>query len=280
MLRRPVHSRREPFTSPRLGGIQLNAIHWGDPGRTVLIFLHGGGANAHWWDHIAPSFADRFHVVALDFRGHGDSDKPATLEVGAFDRDLEALVESLGAPRCCLVGHSMGAHVALRHAAASSDVAAVGAIEASRGAPRRESRRARLALAARRSYPTRDEAVARFRFLPAAAGVDESLRRSIAEHSVEQEAEGRFGYKFDPRWFSLPAAAPTALDRIRCPCLLVRGSDSPLLGAEGAASLASEIPDARVVEIAGCGHNLHLERPLDAIGALWSLLRPHADPPR
>ena len=51
------------------------------------MLLHGGGANAHWWDHIAPTFADQFHVVALDFRGHGDSERPEELIPGAFNED-------------------------------------------------------------------------------------------------------------------------------------------------------------------------------------------------
>ena len=63
------------------------------------MLLHGGGANAHWWDHVAPAFAERFHVVALDFRGHGDSERSDDLAVGAFNRDLEALLAELSALR-------------------------------------------------------------------------------------------------------------------------------------------------------------------------------------
>jgi pimeloyl-ACP methyl ester carboxylesterase len=271
-----VRARSEYFTSPALDGIRLHARHWGEPGRGVLILLHGGGANLHWWDHLAPALAERFHVVALDFRGHGESDHPAELESGGFDRDLESLVRHLRASPVRLVGHSMGAHVALRHAAIHGGVAALAAIEASRGATRRDRRRARLALAARRSYRTREEAEARYRFLPDAPGADEALRRAVAAHSVRELPDGRFGYRFDPRWFSLPSSPPPPLARITCPCLVLRGADSSLLSAEGAAELAEEIPEARVVEIAEAGHNVHLERPEEVLRALWPLLLPHA----
>jgi pimeloyl-ACP methyl ester carboxylesterase len=86
-----MKSRSERFTIPELLGVHLHTLRWGDDSLPPLILLHGGGANAHWWDHVAPRLATRFHVVALDFRGHGDSDHPETLVAGAFNNDLEAL---------------------------------------------------------------------------------------------------------------------------------------------------------------------------------------------
>jgi len=253
--------RIDRFTAPSLDGVRLCAAHWGRPGSPLLVLLHGGGANHHWWDHIAPSLADCFHVVGLDFRGHGDSDHPEERYVGAFHEDLVALVEHLNASEIAIVGHSLGAHVALHHAAEHSGVRSVVAIEPSRGAGLRNRRRARLALAARRTYATREEAVARYRFLPDAPGAPEALRIAIAEHSAGREPDGRFGFKFDPGWFGLPPREPPPFDALRCPCLILRGEESSLLPRHGADALARELPDARVVDVPGCGHNLHLERP-------------------
>lgn len=245
--------------------MELSALHWGDPQSPKLVLLHGGGANAHWWDHLAPTLSRRFHVVALDFRGHGESDHTSEVEPGAFQRDLEALLEHLGGDEICLIGHSMGGHVALDHASRLAATRGVVAIEVARGAARRENRRARLALAARRSYRTREEAVERFRFLPRSPLAAESLRLAIAEHSVSQEPDGRFGFKFDPRWFSLPRSAPPDLSQVRCPVLVVRGAESGLLTADGMAELVSELPRATALEIAGAGHNVHLERPAEVL---------------
>lgn len=269
-----MEARVERFSVPEADGIALCAVHRGDPARPTVVLLHGGGANHHWWDHVAPELADRFHVVALDFRGHGDSDYPELRETGAFHRDLAALVEHLGQREVALVGHSLGGHVALHHAAAHGGVSALVAIEVSRGGVPRERRRMRLALAAHRSYRSREEAIERYRFLPESR-VPELLRRAIAEHSLRRQDDGRWSFKFDPRWFLVPPTPPPDLARVRCPCLVVRGGDSPLLTHEGARALAAELPDARVLEIPGCGHNVHLERGPEVAAAVRAHLLAH-----
>lgn len=233
-----------------------------------MILLHGGGANAHWWDHLAPSLALDHHVVALDFRGHGDSDHPVELEVGAFNLDLEALCEHLGEPEPVLIGHSMGAHVALDHASRHPGVRGLVLIDPSRGGASRSRRAARLALSLRRSYETRSEAVERLRFVPGAPHVEESLRRHIAEHSVQTEPDGRHGFKFDARWFSVPARPQPDIARVQCPTLVVRGEESQLLSAEGAAALRDELERGELVEIPGAGHHVLLDRPADLLAAL------------
>lgn len=270
----PPNQRSERFTAPALEGVTLHAIHRGPESAPKLVMLHGGGANAHWWDHVADELANGFHVVALDFRGHGDSDYPDRVETDAFARDLEGLLEHLGAPEVVLMGHSMGAHIALGAASRGPGVRAVAAIEFSRGGERGERRRARLALAARRTYSSRAEALRRFQFLPDAPTVAEELRDDIAAHSVREDSNGRFGFKFDPRWFGLGRGAAPAFERIRCPVLLVRGSNSSLLTAVGARDLLAEIPDATLVEIPGAGHNVHIERPLEVLDAVSGFLAP------
>jgi pimeloyl-ACP methyl ester carboxylesterase len=262
----------ERFTTPSLGGVFLHAIRRGEASAPLLVLLHGGGANAHWWDHLAPAFADRFHVVALDFRGHGDSDHPAEVTPGSFARDLKALLEHLGGREPILIGHSMGGHIALEHAALHDRVRALVAVEVVRGAVAGQSRRMRLALTFRRSYRTREDAIRRFQFLPPAPHASESLRASIAASSLREQPDGRFAFKFDPRWFALPAAKPPPLGNIRCPTLIVRGADSTLLSAEGAAAFAADIPGARVVVIEGGGHNLHLEQPQAFLAAANAFL--------
>ncbi|MFQ5415757.1 MAG: alpha/beta fold hydrolase [Myxococcota bacterium] len=267
-------ARSERFTVDRLDGVTLRARHFGRESDPLLVLLHGGGANAHWWDHLAPTLAENHHVVAMDFRGHGDSDYPERVEVGAFDRDLDALLDHLGDPGALLVGHSMGAHIAVGRAARCRSQRGVVAIEISRGSGRSDRRRTRLALAARRTYPTYEEAVRRFQFVPRARGVDPDLRVASARQSVLEEEDGRFGFKFDARWFSLPPADPPDFARIACPVLVIRGADSNLLTSQGTDELAALIPDSRSVAIAGAGHNVHVERPRQVLSAVESFLAP------
>lgn len=252
--------RSERFTTPELRGVFLHALLWGSDENPPLVLLHGGGANAWWWEHLAPRLASRFFVAALDFRGHGDSDHPDPLEPGAFARDLEALLDHLAVPDAALLGHSMGGHVALAHAARGGPTRALVAVEVARGAAQRDRRRMRLALAARRTHATREQALARYRLLPPSPHTGEEVRRRLAERSVRPEGE-RFGYKFDPRWFGLPPEPRPDLGGVACPALLLRGADSELLTREGAAALAAELPRARLVEIPRAGHNPHLDQP-------------------
>jgi pimeloyl-ACP methyl ester carboxylesterase len=162
----------------------------------------------------------------------------------------------------------MGAHVALDHAARHADVRGLVLIDPSRGGATRSRRAARLALSLRRSYESRSEAVERLRFVPGAAHVDESLRRQIAEHSVRQEPDGRHWFKFDPRWFGVPARPQPDASNVRCPTLIVRGEESPLLSQEGARALCDELPGGRLVEIAASGHHVLLDQPSALLDAL------------
>jgi len=237
----------------------------------VLVLLHGGGANAHWWDHIAPTLALDHHVVALDFRGHGDSERPDDLRPGAFDEDLSALLDRTCDRGCVLVGHSMGAHVALARAVVASPRGLV-LIDPARGSERRRSRRLRLALSFRRTYSTRDEAIERFRFLPDAEHASDALRLAIAAHSVEQLRDGRFGYKFDSRWFGLPPSERPDARRVACPTLVVRGEESEILSQEGARDLCAELPNGRLAVVAGAGHHVQIDRPEDVIALLRQFL--------
>jgi pimeloyl-ACP methyl ester carboxylesterase len=256
-----MHPRDVRFTTDALAGVELHARIWGDAESSPIVLLHGGGANAHWWDHLAPEWARTHRVVALDFRGHGDSDHPEDHYTGAFQDDLDALLSWLGTQRVVLVGHSMGAHVALDHAARCPTTRGLVLIDPSRGSSGGSRRRARLALRFKRSYSSRETAIDRFRFLPPSEHVTEALRTSIAAASVRAEPDGRFGYKFDPGWFGLPPRTPPDPSKVACPALVVRGSESALLSADGARAFAEELPGAALVEIEGAGHHVLLDRP-------------------
>ena len=64
-----------PFTDEwvDVAGVPIHYLAWGEPGRRGLVFVHGGGAHAHWWTHVAARFSEEFRVLALDLSGHGDS---------------------------------------------------------------------------------------------------------------------------------------------------------------------------------------------------------------
>src|SRR5437016_11908667 len=70
----------------RVGTLGLHYLEWGSADHPPLLFLHGGSAHPPWFDVVPPAFADRYHVVSLDPRAHGESEwaRPATSATGAF----------------------------------------------------------------------------------------------------------------------------------------------------------------------------------------------------
>ncbi|HKR02177.1 MAG TPA: alpha/beta hydrolase [Pyrinomonadaceae bacterium] len=87
-------------------GIKLHYLDWGGKGK-VLLFLAGLGNSAHIFDDIAPRFTDRFHVLALTRRGHGQSDKPATgYDIPTLAEDIRQFLDQMNIKRVTLVGHS------------------------------------------------------------------------------------------------------------------------------------------------------------------------------
>src|SRR6185503_2429319 len=94
-------------------GLRLHLLEWGGEGRTPLLLLHGFTGHAHAWDTLAIALQPHFHVLALDQRGHGDSD-PADVynPVVAYD-DLTGVLEQLSITSLVMVGLSMGGRNAM-----------------------------------------------------------------------------------------------------------------------------------------------------------------------
>ena len=90
-----------------VNGIRLHHLDWGGKGN-VLLFLAGMGCSAHIFDKFAPRFTNNFHVVALDRRGHGDSDYPDTgYDPDTLTEDLRLFLDALKIDKVILAGHSL-----------------------------------------------------------------------------------------------------------------------------------------------------------------------------
>ena len=90
-------------------GITHHYLEWGDPRNPPLLMLHATGLCAHPWQPIAQALAARYCVMALDQRGHGDtepSDRGYSFEL--VGEDLAAVIEAMGLSQLRMVGHSSG----------------------------------------------------------------------------------------------------------------------------------------------------------------------------
>jgi pimeloyl-ACP methyl ester carboxylesterase len=116
--------------APRSTFVTLNGLRFhyiehtvGDPGDAPpIVLLHGLASNARWWVLVGPMLARGRRVVALDQRGHGESDAPdAGYDFASVVGDLAAFVDELGVELPLVVGHSWGGNVALEYAATHPD---------------------------------------------------------------------------------------------------------------------------------------------------------------
>ena len=101
-----------------VNGIRLHYLDWGGSGPT-LLFLTGMGSSAYIFNKFAPHFTDKFRVLALTRRGHGDSDYPETgYDANTLIEDIRQFMDRLNVEKAILAGHSL-AGVELTHFAAT-----------------------------------------------------------------------------------------------------------------------------------------------------------------
>ena len=88
-------------------GPRMHYLEWGDPANPDLLLVHGWSGFSRAWESVAEAFEDRYHIIAPDHRGHGESDKPETgYHLADFVSDIRQLIDNLGLARPAYVGHS------------------------------------------------------------------------------------------------------------------------------------------------------------------------------
>jgi len=260
-----------------VNGLRLHFLESGSPGAPALCFLHGGAAHAHWFDAVTPAFADRFHVISLDQRGHGESawaDPPA-YGTEDFTADLAGLMDVLGWARMVVVGHSMGGHNAMTFAAWYPERVAALVIIDSRPAIPAERLTVMHARGRRlpRLHPSEEAGVQSFRLLPRETVADRSLLAHVARAGLARR-DGGWAWRFDPATHGArqPVDAWPLLSRITAPTLITRAALSPVLTVDMAERLRASVPRASLVTIPDAYHHLTLDRPAEFSAALAGFL--------
>jgi esterase len=270
-----------------VGEMRFHYLAWGSPENPAILFLHGGGLTAHTWDRICPILSESYYCVALDQRGHGESDWSPTVDytLGANLRDIEGFVDDLGLTRFLLVGMSMGAFNSLGYALAhSSDLAGLVLIDI---APELRSdgvERLHSFTDIPDELPSIDAFVDRaLSFNPRR---DPEVLRSSLRYNLREVPGGGWTWRYDRRHRTAQNREKDSLTRaelrrtlwgeaknVLCPTLVVRGGDSDVTDGELLRDVVNQIPGWEFVEVADAGHTVQGDNPL----GLLEVLTPFAE---
>ena len=267
-----------------VNGLRLHYLDHGSEGRPYLILLHGLNGNAHAFDLVAPHLTASHHVIALDLRGHGESQwgPPDGYTPPNYLGDIGAFLKALSIEKASFVGSSMGGAMAMIFATLApnivdrlvlNDIGGEIVIEAPDPAqPALTDRRFRTIADATRFY--------RESFHPVALLPDSTAEKLTAD-SVKMGAEGLLVWKTDPAVNSGAATGTASAARViqmwsfyqkvKAPVLIVRGAESTALTRQTVSKMLSVLPGTRAVEVPGVGHTPWLNEPL-ALQALRDFL--------
>jgi pimeloyl-ACP methyl ester carboxylesterase len=261
--------------------LRLHYVDWGNEKAPPMVLIHGGRDHCRNWDWVAERLRDRFHIIAPDLRGHGDSQwaQGASYSEINYVGDIAQLVHQRANGPVTIIAHSLGGSIALLYAGVFPEtVKKVIAIEGLgpspemlkrvRGMPIEErvkawiTQRREIAGRSPRKYATLDDAVARM--LEENKHLSDEQARHLTTHGAIQNEDGTYSWKFDNFVRMGPGGLSVEEQRhiwgcIACPVLLVRGAESwasdPVVDGR-----IKHFRNARLVNVDGAAHWVHHDR--------------------
>jgi pimeloyl-ACP methyl ester carboxylesterase len=235
-----------------------------DDGSPTILMLHGGGQNRFSWKNTGQILADRgLHVIALDARGHGDSDRAPNSDytLHALARDIAAVLAQIDRP-VVIVGASMGGMTGMLTAAQAGPHQVTGLVLVDVVPRFQNEGTARI-----REFMTRH--VHGFETLEHAAdAIAEYLPYRKRQRNLDglkknlHQRDGRWHWHWDPAFVTAIRDEPfadideleRAVGQLDIPILLIRGRLSDVVSPEGVADFLSKVPHAQFVELSDAGH--------------------------
>jgi len=249
-------------------GITLVADEWnrgaGADGHPSILMLHGGGQNRFSWKKTGQILADAgFHVVALDSRGHGDSDRApdADYDVDTLTADVMRILDAIGRP-VMIVGASMGGLTGIlaAHEAGPERVTQLVLVDVVPRFEKGGSARIReFMMGNLDGFDTLEQAAdAVAAYLPyrAKRRNPEGLKKNL------RLRDGRWYWHWDPAFMTKPGDDPElrtekfehAAQNLKIPVMLIRGKLSDVVSPEGVQHFLETVPNAEFVELSNAGH--------------------------
>lgn len=254
-------------------GVGVHYLEWPGAARDLaLIFLHGGGLHAHTFDLVGNLLRDVGRCIALDLRGHGESERsPHGYGSEQTADDIAATAELLGLKKVVVVAHSFGGIGGITWAARRpSEIAGLVIVDVG---PELQNEATASINDSIKSRPTFADLEELESYVGGGSAVD-----SMAAN-LEWRDDGRLGFKYDESQFD-PARLHLAQGdemrdlarRIDCPTTILRGSRSKVLSDEGAAELAGVIPGATWTRVDDAGHTIQSSNPVGLAAAVTAFL--------
>jgi pimeloyl-ACP methyl ester carboxylesterase len=249
----------------KVNGIDLHYLDWGNLHADPVLLVHGLCSNAHYWDYFADSMKNDYHTLAIDLRGHGESDHAGNYGPRNYSFDLDVFVACLGLNNFHLIGHSLGGINSIIFAANHPDlvktlvIVDIGPEIGKAGVERMERERINEPT----TFSSEQMAFAYMKKME--PHQSEDFIRHQLKYALRTEPNGGLAFKYDKALLCTDLRSPEwlweYLSRIICPVLLVRGMESDMLTAEVVSRMLEVLISGTVVEIEQAGHGIPGDNP-------------------
>jgi len=256
-----------------VNGLSLHYLEWGKPEAPPIVCVHGYTSSAQAFNALARHLQDRYRILALDVRGHGESAWSPTGAYGYADQagDLAAFVRQLGLDKFVLIGTSMGGIIAMAYAAEHAErLSGLVINDIGPDAEAGTQRITHMVGSRPDDFASLEEAMAYRRAAsPILAARGDEDQHELALGVLRQRADGRWSWKIDPAYIEqrvrhgAPSRPPlwTALGTLHCPTLVVWGTESDVLSEAQAHRMVDALPRGELVRVPGIGHAPTLVEP-------------------
>ena len=259
-----------------VNGLKIHYVEWGSAEKPPLVLLHGIARVAHSFDHLAPHFADRFRVIAIDMRGHGDSawDPQGSYMVEDYTKDIAAIVRELKLKDMVLWGNSTGGRVVQMIAGQMPElVRAVIVEDVGPERPREVSnRRADRMAKEADGWATFDDLYAQAQ--KENPRTPEAILKPFVQHASKRRDDGRIVWKRDPAILNgfVPTELWATVKKIRAPLIYVLGGASNIVPPQTQMDIRQELKQSEIVMMPGLGHYPSDEKPAEFIAIVERFL--------
>ena len=263
-------------------GLNFHYLDWGNEHLPPLLFLHGFAQQAHSFDFASLGLRDRFHVMSLDLRGHGDSDwaPDEKYQLSDYVADLAGIIDGLNLTDLSICGLSLGGRVAFVYAADHPAVVrSLVIVDAGPDLNLGGASRIRDFVTGQDEWGSFDELVAHVAKYTRKLRPIEQIRGSV-RRAAKQLPDGRWTWKYD-RVLRQPRPRDpmftsetlwTYMERVTCPMLLVRGAKSDVLSPESAQSVVDRVPGAQLAVVENAAHLVPGDNPVGFADAVIPFL--------